>query len=163
MPTRVPAGVDPALQRLFRDADYRVRTHGGGSARLRIEQPLPTALRTLIGTRPWALLTAWNPLAQPASAASNRAAQRALLAALRGLPTPPVLRQAIGSGAGGWREPGFLVIGPDHASIDALARHFRQLAWVGGNGQTPARLHWLDWPADSRVDKPASDCGESPG
>jgi len=131
--------MDDALLAAYRNTDYRVRLAQGGWATVRVDAPLPTALLTLIGGHSWAFITAWNPLSQPQSRRQNHAAQHALLTALRRLPATVALRPAIGVGPD-WREPSVLAIGPALAQTDALARQFRQNAYVHGLADGYARL-----------------------
>lgn len=131
--------MDEQLLRAYRRSAYRVRLATGGAATIRIGEPLPTALRPLAGNRDWGFFTAWNPRSRPQSAATNRAAQRRLLADLRadaGL----VLHPAVGLGTEGWREPSLWIVGIDAAALERLAERYGQNAWLQGHGAGVAEL-----------------------
>ena len=110
--------------------------------RIRIDQPLPESLQTLVGTRSWGFITAWNPRSEQRSPAENLAAQRELLEALCVSPQTLVY-PAIGVGASGWSEPSLLAIGPDFSTLDALGQRHEQNAYVRGQGMEIARLRLL--------------------
>ena len=131
--------MDSALLAAYRATDYRVRLAQGGFASIRVDEPVPAELRTLIGARSWCFLTAWNPGSRPRPRERNHAAQQALLAALRRLPCTQDIRAAVGVGSG-WREPSLLVIGPPLAEIEALAQQFQQNAYLYGHADGCARL-----------------------
>jgi hypothetical protein len=131
--------MDSALLATYRATDYRVRLAQGGFASIRVDEPMPTELRALIGARNWSFITAWNPASRPRPRQQNHAAQLALLAALRKLPSTQDIRAAIGVGSD-WREPSLLVIGPPLAEIDALAQQFQQNAYLHGQADGCARL-----------------------
>lgn len=134
-----------ALHTPYVHTQYRVRLVRGGSATIRIDEPLPAALAQALPApgAPWAFVTAWNPHSQPQAVAINRARQRTLLAALR--PWAAVLRAGVGiAGDGQWREPSVWVAGVAFAQIDRLLQPFAQHAIVRGIGAQPAQLHWLD-------------------
>ena len=134
--------MDEALLDAFRTTDYLVCLDEVEWASIRIEQPLPEPLQRLVGHRAWGFITAWHPQAQMRAAADHLAAQRELLAALHVWPGA-VIHPAIGIGASGWHEPSLFVIGPERATLDALARRHRQAAYVHGQGSELARLRLL--------------------
>ena len=134
--------MDKALLDAFRATDYLVCLDEVEWASIRIDQPLPAPLQQLVAQRAWGFITAWHPQAKMRASADNRTAQRELLAALRACPGA-VIRPAIGIGASGWHEPSLFVIGPQRATLDALARQHRQAAYVHGAGSAPARLRLL--------------------
>lgn len=131
--------MDSGLIAAYRSTDYRVRLAQGGFASIHVDAPLPDALRTLIGPHSWAFITAWNPYSQKRPRAQNHAAQQALLAALRKLPSTLAIRPAIGAGQD-WREPSLFVVGPELVQTDALAQQFQQNAYVHGLAGGNARL-----------------------
>lgn len=131
-----------ALRAAYAATDYRVRLSGGGTAHLRAGQPPPEPLRTLAGGRPWSVVTACNPRSQAMPRAWNHDAQRRLLEALRAMPQVRQLAAAVGGGIDGWREASFWVVGPEIASMLALATRFRQHAILAGRCDAPAALHW---------------------
>jgi hypothetical protein len=131
--------MDEALLAAYRDTDYRVRLTRGGWATIRIDQPLPSALRPMAGPHPWAFITAWNPRSEPTPRPQNRAAMRSLLEALRAAPGTVVIRPGLGSGSA-WAEPSLWVVGLDTTVIDAFAQRFRQFGYVHGQGPAPAQL-----------------------
>jgi hypothetical protein len=134
--------MDKALVDAFRATDYLVCLNEVEWASIRIDQPLPTSLQALVGTRSWGFITAWNPRSEPRSPADNLTAQRELLAALRASPEA-MIYPAIGVGASGWSEPSLFVIGPDLPTLDALGLHYEQNAYVHGQGIEIARLRLL--------------------
>ena len=75
--------MDDELLTIYRCSAYRVRLRSGGAATLRVDEPLPVALRSLAGDRDWGFFTAWNPGSTRLPPAVNRQAQRRLLAELR--------------------------------------------------------------------------------
>jgi hypothetical protein len=121
--------------------DYRVRLSRGGYASIRIGAPLPAALRELVGTRPWGFITAWNPHGRQQDRHANRIAQRQLVDSLKALSATVSILPALGVDDA-WQEPSLFVIGPDAASLDALAVLHQQLAWVHGDDSGLARLRW---------------------
>ncbi len=134
--------MDKVLLDAFRATDYLVCLDAAEWATIRIEQPLPEPLQRLVGQRAWGFITAWHPQAQMRAAADNLVAQRELLAALHTWPGA-VIHPAIGIGASGWHEPSLFVIGLAPATLDALARRYRQVAYVHGQGSEPACLRLL--------------------
>ena len=131
-----------ALLDAFRTTDYLVCLDEAEWVSIRIDQPLPEPLQKRVGRRSWGFITAWHPQAQMRAAVNNLAGQRELLAALQAWPGA-VIHPAIGIGASGWHEPSLFVIGPERATLDALARRHRQVAYVHGAGSEPARLRLL--------------------
>jgi ABC-type Fe2+-enterobactin transport system substrate-binding protein len=134
--------MDDALLEAFRAAAYHVNLDTVSWATIRVDLPLPTDLVTLVGTRPWAFITAWNPQARRRQPAENLAAQSDLLAALQERPDT-LVRPAIGVGSSGWIEPSLFAVGPDIALLDQLARAHGQLAYVHGEAGSPALLRVL--------------------
>ena len=135
--------MDEARLDAFRNTAYLVCLDPVEWTCIRIGQPLPAVLQSLLGVRPWGFITAWNPRAQPRDPADNLAAQRHLLAALRAWPDA-VIHPGIGIGANGWHEPSLFVIGPDTPALDTLARQHEQLAYVHGQAGNIARLRLLE-------------------
>jgi hypothetical protein len=131
------------LQEVFLRSSYRVRLREGGSRAIRVGQPLPGALLSLLpdADATWGFITACNPLGQPRPRSSNRIAMRALRAALR--ERAPAASLCAGHGVlGKWREPSLFVIGAEFTVLEELMLRFNQLAIVHGRGAGPARLHW---------------------
>ena len=134
--------MDKALVDTFRATDYLVCLNEVEWASIRIDQPLPTSLQELVGTRSWGFITAWNPRSEPRSPGDNLSAQRELLATLRAAPETAIY-PAIGVGASGWSDPSLFVIGPEAATMDTYARRYRQNAYVHGKAAGPAMLRIL--------------------
>ena len=111
-------------------------------ARIRIDQPLPKSLQTLVGTRSWGFITAWNPRSETRPPEGNLAAQRELLTALHTWPEAAIY-PAIGIGPSGWSEPSLFVIGLETAALDALCHRHEQNAYVHGQGAAAASLRLL--------------------
>jgi hypothetical protein len=136
--------MDKSLLDAFRATDYLVCIDAAEWADIRIDQPLPSSLQALVGTRAWGFITAWNPRAETTRApADNLAAQRELLSALRAWPEAAIY-PAIGIGRTDWSEPSLFVIGPDVATLDTLARHHEQLAYIHGHANSMAHLRLLE-------------------
>jgi hypothetical protein len=134
--------MDEALREAFRATSYWVNLDTLHWATIRVDAPLPAELAAVVGTRPWAFITAWNPQARPRSAADNLAAQASLLAALHRHADVNVY-PAIGVGSSGWSEPSLFVVGVGTAVADALATSHRQLAYVHGSAGAAATLREL--------------------
>ncbi|HEY8587159.1 MAG TPA: DUF3293 domain-containing protein [Rhodanobacter sp.] len=135
--------MDEALLEAFRATAYHVCLDTVSWATIRVDLPLPAEALALVGTRPWAFITAWNPQARRRPAAENLTAQQHLLAALQARPGT-IVRPALGVGPSGWSEPSLFVIGPDIDTLDELARSHGQLAYVYAEGTAAASLRLLD-------------------
>lgn len=134
--------MDEALLEAFRATHYLVCLDPSTWADIRVEQPVPKMLQALAGERGWGLITAWNPMAKARADAPNVAAQQSLHEALRQLPDVTIL-PAIGIGTQ-WHEPSLFVIGADLATLDSLARQYRQLGYLHGRCDRPAQLRLVD-------------------
>lgn len=134
--------MDEALLEAFQATTYMVCLDEVEWASIRVDQPLPPPLRTVVGVREWGFITAWNPRAQLRAVTDNVAALREMLTVFRGWPGT-LIRPGIGIGANGWIEPSLFVAGPDQAMLDALARQHGQLAYVHGQADGVARLRLL--------------------
>ncbi len=130
----------------YQTTDYRVRLARGGYASIRVDRPLPSGLLSLVGSKHWGFITAWNPESQPLARQANRRAQRMLLRALRERPGTSV-HAAMGVSADSkWKEPSLFVVGPGIQQLDPLARRFRQNAYLHGQGEGLAALRWMtEW------------------
>ncbi|MEO8777473.1 MAG: DUF3293 domain-containing protein [Rhodanobacter sp.] len=135
--------MDDALREAFRATAYHVNLDTLNWATIRVDLPLPAELAVVVGARPWAFITAWNPQARRRPAADNLSAQKTLLAALQSDAAVSVY-PAIGVGSSGWIEPSLFVVGIDTAAMDALARTHRQLAYVCGVAGAAAALRELE-------------------
>ncbi len=153
---------DDALARIFSGARYRVRVPGRGSVPLRVQARLPQSLAAWLGAaaQPWSLVTAWNPGAARRPAADNRAAMRALRAALaqEGIALRLLPAQS-GDGSGGWREAHLFVAGIARSRAVGLARRFGQRAVLYGIGGGRVRLAVLPV---GRMDSMAAAPAQSP-
>jgi hypothetical protein len=137
-----------SLSDIYLRSEYRVRLARGGYASIRIHRALPTALASYLpeADAPWGFITAWNPRSTPQPRATNRAAQRRLLAALRA--QVPDARVCAGVGVADgvdtagrrWREPSLFAAGVPFAVLDALMLRFGQHAIVRGAGTGSAEL-----------------------
>jgi hypothetical protein len=134
--------MDEALREAFRATAYHINLDMLRWAVIRVGLPLPEELAVVVGTRPWAFITAWNPQARPRPAAENLAAQKSLLAALRSQADVDVY-PAIGIGSSGWIEPSLFAVGVGTEVADALATKHRQLAYVQGSAGAAAMLREL--------------------
>ena len=131
--------MDEELLKAYRRSAYRVRLGSGGAAIIRIDEPLPVALRPLAGNRGWGFFTAWNPRSRPLSARTNREAQRHLWANLRADASLDV-HPALGKGTDGWREPSFWIVGIAPDALERLGDRYGQNAWLSGHGAGVAKL-----------------------
>ncbi len=135
--------MDEMLREAFRATAYHVCVDTLTWATIRVDLPLPAELAAVVGTRPWAFITAWNPQARRRPAADNMAAQQSLLVALQDQADVSVY-PAIGVGSSGWIEPSLFVVGVDTNVLDPLAVNHRQLAYVHGVACGAALLRELE-------------------
>jgi Protein of unknown function (DUF3293). len=135
--------MDEALLEAFHATAYHVCLDTVTWATIRVDLPLPAQLAEVVGSRPWAFITAWNPQARRRPPAENLAAQRELLAALQNQ-SGVAIHPAIGVGTSGWSEPSLFVVGAGVHSLDELARAHGQLAYVHGEAAGAALLRVLD-------------------
>jgi hypothetical protein len=135
--------MDEALLEAFRATAYHVCLDTVTWATIRVDLPLPGPLADVVGARPWAFVTAWNPQARRRPPAENLAAQRELLTALQKQPGVAV-HPALGVGTSGWSEPSLFVVGAGVHALDKLARTHAQLAYVHGEAGSAALLRVLD-------------------
>lgn len=115
---------------------------------VRIGRLLPAALQAAVGEHDWGFITAWNPHSVPRPDEENLAAQRQLLAALRGNDAVLAIHPGVGFGAMDWYEPSLFVVGTDlvgadTCTLDRLCRVYAQDAYICGRGHAPARLRVL--------------------
>lgn len=129
-------------ERAYRAARYRVQD-GDETVEIRIGKPNLDADALLVrhGVAEGVLVTAWNPGSANRSVADNEEAGRALQAELdrRGLAHLP---HASSAPDGGWREPGFLVLGMAAEDGLELACDFGQAAIVHLQAGLPAALRF---------------------
>jgi len=133
-----PACMDEALLAEYRASTYLVCVDRVDWPAIVIERALPATLQALVGTQPWAFITAWNPGSIRRPGELNQAAQRSLLGEL---PDNTLTLPAIGIGPDGWYEPSLFVVGPEFPVLDALATTYRQNAYLRGRGADHASLH----------------------
>lgn len=143
-----------AMMASFRAAVYGV-FDGDRRIALRIDEPNPAmaALLARHGVDRGGLVTGWNPFAQELTRAENDAANAALRERIeaRGLAWLPADG---GDEKGSWNEPGFLVLGADDATMEALSREFRQAAWVRIDARGLATLGVCRYPKASSGESP---------
>lgn len=145
--------LSPELVRAYREAEYVVREP---YIVIRIGER-NAALDALIGkAASAAFLTAANPGSEPAGEEENRRSHAELERSLAGLPCVDAEGR---DPKRGWpAEPGFLVLGISRIQASALARRFRQNAFVWCERGRPPELAlvakwrlvldthvWLDW------------------
>ncbi len=135
--------MDEFLLEAFRATAYHVNLDTVTWSTIRVDLPLPEEFAPAVASRPWALITAWNPQARRRPPAENLTAQRELLAALNSQPDVTVY-PAIGVGTSGWAEPSLFVTGLGIDVLDSLARKHAQLAYVHGQAQGTAHLRLMD-------------------
>ncbi|MEO9078761.1 MAG: DUF3293 domain-containing protein [Rhodanobacter sp.] len=135
--------MDEFLLEDFRDTAYHVNIDLVSWATIRVDLPLPAELVPVVGDRPWAFITAWNPQARRRPFAENLLAQQELLATLQSHPNV-VVHAALGIGTSGWAEPSLFVVGLDLATLDKLSTEHAQLAYVHGHAAGAAHLRLLE-------------------
>lgn len=126
----------------YRSTHYWACLNACAWADIRIDQPLPIPLQTLVKQRAWGFITAWNPKSKARPQAENLLAQRKLHQALKQTPGA-IIHPAIGVGSQ-WHEPSLFVIGVEIVVLDTLARQHGQLGYVHGSSGTLAQLRLLD-------------------
>ena len=142
-----------ALELAFRQADYWISpvpgeakftapTAEAGWLLTRIDQPCAALSRRLaeLGCSSAQLLTACNPRGLAASAADNRRAIQRLALCLRAAQAQWLPSLAMDR-AGGWREPGVLLLG-EPERVRRWAEQFEQAAWVEYDAAGCGRLRW---------------------
>lgn len=128
----MPAPLDEADARLL--AAYRSTTWTveGSPLRIRIGRPAAGPL-----SLPCAIVTAYNPRSELATAAENAAADRRLRLRLEraGTPFARTLARARPAAASEWDEPGYLACGVTLPDAAELARSFGQnaIVWIGSD------------------------------
>lgn len=135
------------LERAYRRARYRLEL-ADGPLELTIGEHSTELSRLLEhhGARAAAFVTACNPGSLGVDAATNQAAQAALLSAAARL-GHPTLPGAATDPEGAWPdEEGVLVLGIDAAAATMLARRFGQNALVWMNVAGIPELVWVDRP-----------------
>jgi hypothetical protein len=138
------SALDRETLQAFAGTDYVVDP-GGHDLVLRVGR-CHAALDRLLGNRPWAIVTACNPLTQRLSEAENRDRNRRLGAELDAgdFDHWPACNRDPG---GRWPdEPGFLVAGIDPAQARALGARHGQAAVLAAAPGEPAALEFC--PAD---------------
>lgn len=132
--------MDKALLDEYRASTYLVCVDHVQWPAIVLGQALPAPLQALVGTQPWAFITAWNPGSVRRADEANQTAQRKLLSEL---PENVLTLPAIGIGPKRWYEPSLFVVGLEFAAFDALAITYRQNAYLRGRGAGQASLHVL--------------------
>ncbi|MDI9239615.1 DUF3293 domain-containing protein [Lysobacter sp. LF1] len=133
--------VDAAeLATAYAAADYVV-VLDGDSLPLRVGLPA-TDLEAYAPAARYAFITAWNPASQPRSDSANEAADALLVAQLDaiGAVRHPAWAQ---DPDGGWREPGWLVVGLGEDDLLRLGLEFGQAGVLDWHAGEPVRLRML--------------------
>ncbi len=139
----MPAAIPHALLAAFQDADYAVRAPGVRiSLRIGRHSGELAALLAQYGQPGIAILTAFNPLAITASDDENRSAQASLLRAARALGLPCFEGENSPGNGDGPSEPTVAVLGMSRERAQAMARQFRQLAFVYADAGAIPELVW---------------------
>lgn len=128
---------DPALRAAFLAALY-----GPPGERVGLSAVPGPSPRWASGS--WAIVTAWNPDAQQAPAALNRAAHQRLLTCVLQAGLSPRLAR---NGSGAWAEESLLVPGASVAQARGWGEAFGQRAVLFGVGSRAA-LVWLPGPTE---------------
>jgi len=135
------------LLQAFSGTDYRVSVTGEGVLTVRVGRR-HEALDRMLVDRSWAIITAFNPGAEPRGSADNRARHQGLRerAEQAGWQCHPTINR---DPSGRWPdEPGLLLVGIEAAAAAELAGQFGQAAFVSGRPGEIARLQLLGerWP-----------------
>ena len=147
----------------FADAVYRVYDNGKRiDLHLGQRNPAMAAVLARHGATHGGLVTGENPFGQTQSAAANATANAELAAAIDALGLPRLPSDG-GSEDGSWNEPGFLVVGGEGQPVDALARRFRQAAWVRIEADGSAHLAPCEYPVHGSGSEPCWPPGIVPG
>lgn len=128
------------LATAYADAEYAV-VLDGDALRFRVGARA-TDLEAYWPAARYGFITAWNPASVPQPAATNDAADAALVSRLDAAGVARQPAQAYDR-QGRWREAGWLVVDIEDRLLDVLAREFGQagvLAWAFGE---PVRLRML--------------------
>jgi hypothetical protein len=138
------------LERAYRRTVYRIGLQDR-TLDLTIDQHSDAAVQLLesSGVRSAAFLTACNPGSRRLDAATNQAAQAALLDAATRLGHATLPGVALDPDDEWPDEESVLVLGIDAAAATVLARRFGQYALLWLNASGTPELVWIDQPADS--------------
>lgn len=127
----------------FETAEYRIALGAKVFVRRigRIDAAADAALRACGCRHTWAVVTACNPAARRTDAADNAARSDALLAEVMaaGWRHLPARNQAPN---GDWEEPGLCLLDVDAPDLLALARRYRQRAYVAAQLGSEPTLVW---------------------
>lgn len=141
MPDHRPA---PGITEAFRTARYVIEAPDSDLV-LQIDQPSAAAraLLAALGADCAALITAHNPAAVTADRKANMAAQEALEREAQALGLICLHGYNSAGDDSPPREPTVVLIDPERAEADALARRYGQLAYVLIDKDGTPRLIWL--------------------
>lgn len=129
--SRVEAPGEP-LRSAFLGSAY-----GPPGARLRLSPERGRAPGWVRRGEPWAIVTAWNPGAQPAELRENLRAHAELLATVQ---AARLLSLPAQNGAGAWAEASLLILGASLPQTLTWTRHFGQEAALWGVGARAALI-----------------------
>jgi hypothetical protein len=133
------------LAAAFAAADYLVEA-GDATLCVRIGRPQPELDRRVAEPN-WAIVTAYNPGATPASARANRESDALLFRRLQALRPSALLRCRNRDPKHQWPdEPGWLFAPASAHRAIGIAREFAQLAVVLGRAGHAAMLRFTDQP-----------------
>jgi hypothetical protein len=129
----IPMAIDPTLRSAYEHTTYQVDLPAGPVA-IRIGQRHPALDRFLRGqgAANWCFLTAWNPMSEPTSPEENARRQGELIEAVQKGGWAYWPGEGIGDGGNWPPEPSLLIAGVKLPAARALARRFRQAAFVYG-------------------------------
>jgi hypothetical protein len=127
-----------ALMQAYLDAEYRWEW-GGEWYPMQIGTTVSDLEATFPDGREFGLFSAWNPYSVERPEETNRAADAALHAALRG--SGAIYRPGFSSARNrSWREPSWVTVDLPLAEFDALASRFGQLGTLYCHRGEPLRL-----------------------
>ncbi|SHI41063.1 DUF3293 domain-containing protein [Pollutimonas bauzanensis] len=139
--------INKALLAAFQNANYAVHAPGARlTLRIGRHSAGLAALLTQYGQPGIAILTAFNPCAITASDHENRRAQQSLRRAVRALGLPCFNGENSAADGDGPSEPTVAVLGISRSQGQALARRFRQLAFVYADRDAVPELVWTGQP-----------------
>jgi hypothetical protein len=137
--------IPPSLVEAFRETRYTVHAPSGNFTMCVGQHSAPLQqLMTSQQSRCCALLTAYNPGAQPVDAELNMTNQRRLKQAVSDLGLPCCEGENVPAGRDGPVEPSLLIPGLDRRGAYDLALSFRQLAFVYADERAVPELVWVD-------------------
>ncbi|MYN14908.1 DUF3293 domain-containing protein [Pusillimonas sp. TS35] len=144
MPLSPLTSISPDQQLAYQQARYVIEAPAGTlTLRVGAHSNELAALMHTLGIHSIAILTAWNPGAQPlASQAQNRRAQRALEADAGRMGLHVLRGRNLAEHADTHAEPTLILLNASRAGGNWLAYRYQQLAWVYAGADAIPELIW---------------------